>query len=306
MPASVFIPGFRQHFEAQGRPRLRALERLVARARRLPAAEPGDFLAARFGLSAIAAAPFTRLADGGVPDGRYWLRADPVHLAPDRDQLVLMPGSLLRVGADEAQALATAFNRVYGAEGWQLEFPQPARGYLRCPTPLDAVTHDPAPLTGGPVLEAMPAGADASRLKQLMNETQMLFHTHPVNQLREEAGHPLINSLWFWGGGTLPARSSTVPSRIITDLLLLRGLGLWAGVETAALGKLGTTDTLLGFEGEDLQALERDCFAPLLSQLKAGSQSAVDLYLGGLGLFRADPAAARRFWKRGRPLGAGP
>jgi hypothetical protein len=306
MPTSVFIPGFLRRFEAQGRPRLPALERLVARARRLPDAGSRDFLAQCFGLPVIPEAPFTRLADGAAPDGRYWLRADPVHLAPDRDQLVLMPGSMLQVTAEEAGALAAAFNGIYEDEGWRLEFLHPARGYLRCPSPLDAVTHDPAPLTGGPVLEAMPAGADAPRLKQLMNETQMLFHTHPVNRAREEAGRPLINSLWFWGGGTLPAKSGTVPSRVITDLPLLRGLGLWAAVETTGSGDPGTPDALLGFEGEDLLALERAYFTPLLTKLKAGTQSALDLYLGGLGVFDLDPAAARRFWKRGRPLGAVP
>lgn len=306
MPGSVFIPAFLRRFEAQGRPRLPALERLVARARRLPEVEPGDFLAPHFGLSVIAEAPFTHLADGGVPDERYWLRADPVHLAPDRDQLVLMPGSILKATAEEAQALAAAFNGVYGSEGWYLEFPHPARGYLSCPAPLDAVTHDPAPITGGPVLEAMPAGPDAPRLKQLMNETQMLLHTHPVNQAREEAGRPLINSLWFWGGGALPARSGIAPSRIITDLPLLSGLSRWAGVEPASSGNLESPGMLLGFEGEDLIALERDYFTPLFSRLKSGALPALEVYLGGLGVFHADPAAARRFWKRGRPLAATP
>ena len=38
-----------------------------------------------------------------------------------------------------------------------------------------------------------------------MNEAQMILHTHPVNAEREARGMPAVNSVWLWGGGTLPA-----------------------------------------------------------------------------------------------------
>ncbi len=165
-----------------------------------------DSLAPLFGLKCgdFPLAPFARLGDGGSADREYWLAASFVHLAPDRDQLVLMPGSMLQIGVEETAALATAFNDMYGAEGWKLEVYSQGRAYLRCPKRLDVVTHDPEAIAGQPVLEYMPVGVDATRLKQLMNEIQMLFHTHPVNVAREEAAQPLINSLWRWGGGVLP------------------------------------------------------------------------------------------------------
>ena len=304
MPSSLYIPSFRRSFEAAGRPRLMALERLVARAKRLPDVPPTAFLAPLFGLvpEVLAVAPFTRLADGGRPDEGWWLRADPVHLAPDRDQLVLMPERLLQVRTEEVAGLAALFNQIYGGEGWQLEFPHPSRGYLRSPTALSVRTHDPEGLAGAPVLDAMPEGRHAGGLKQLMNETQMLFHEHPVNKAREEEGRPPINSLWFWGGGALPPKSGQKPAQIVSDLLLVKGLARWAGVASQAPGMGGPANVLMAFEGTDLPALERKCFGSLFTSLKSGEIPVLDMYLGGLGVFRVDGPAARRFWRPGRRL----
>lgn len=308
MTLTVFIPDFERRYAAAGRPRLPALERMLARGRKLEPRSPAEFLAPLFGLEPrrLAPGPFMRLGDGGSADGACWFSAGFVHLAPDRDQLILMPESLLQLTQEEAGALAAAFNAMYGAEGWKLELTRRGRAYLRCPKSLDAVTHDPETVAGQPVLEHMPAGADAVQLKQLMNEIQMLFHTHAVNTAREESGQPLINSLWLWGGGLLPeAASARAPKQVLSDLPLLQGLALWAGIEAIApaLGATGP-DCLLGLAADDVASLGRDWFAPLFARLKSGKLQRLDLYLGGLGNFESSSAAARRFWRRARPLAA--
>src|SRR6185312_167557 len=235
----------------------------------------------------------------------WWLRADPVHLAPDRDQLVLMPQSLLEVAHAETQALAEAFNGIFGVDGWHLEFPTALRGYIRCPGGgLDAVTHDPAPFVGGPVFAAMPTGPDAARLKLLMNELQMLFHTHAVNMAREEAGRPPINSLWVWGGGRLPPETHVSPARIFSSLPLVSGLAAWAGKEIREPNRNYNWEPgdLFALERNDPRSLDRDWFGPLLDDLQARRVPALHLHLGGLGDFMLDSDAALRFWRRGRPL----
>src|SRR5690348_7384745 len=118
MPCSVFIPDFQHRYAAEGGPRLPALERLVARATRHALPAPAAFLAPLFGLEPrqLAVAPFMHLADSGMADNGYWLCADFVHLAPDRDQLVLMPQELLQTVPEELTALVAAFNALYGAE----------------------------------------------------------------------------------------------------------------------------------------------------------------------------------------------
>jgi hypothetical protein len=55
--------------------------------------------------------------------------------------------------------------------------------------------------------------------RRLLNEIQMLWHTHPVNTIRAERGLPPINSLWLYGGacGWRPTAS---PSPVQTIHLL--------------------------------------------------------------------------------------
>ena len=306
MTFTIFIPDFRQRFEAAGQPRLPSLERLVARAVRRPAPADAEFLAPLFGLDPdrLAPGPLMHLADGGAADDAYRLCADFVHLAPDRDQLVLMPQALLQALPEELAALAAAFDSLYGAEGWKLELMPSGRAYLRSPRPLGVVTFRPQAIAGQPVLEYMPQGGDGVQLKQLMNEIQMLFHTHAVNRAREDAGQPLINSLWLWGGGALPAGGPLArPVTVAGDMPLLRGLALWAGGEAeASIPTSAAGENVLGSASMDIDAMERDWFAPLLARLKTGSVQELALHLGDFGLFILDSGAARRFWRRPRPL----
>lgn len=299
MPAVLIIPGFLRAHQAGGRPRLPMLERMLGRATALPTRHTLPYVASLFGLQDMAVAPFMRLADGGPPDQAYWLRADPVHLAPDRDQLVLTPPAALAASREETRALADAFDATYGAEGWHLEFLHPERGYLKAPRLLDVITHDPEPFVGGPVLAAMPAGPDGQNLKQLMNETQMLFHTHAVNSAREEAGRPAINSLWFWGGGTLPPPTGKQPERVVGSLPLLRGLAMWAGTPSTDVGNAAQV------QDGDLESLERDWFGPLFTKVRTGVIRHLDIHLEGLGDFTLSAGGARRFWRFGHDLGAG-
>lgn len=306
MSTTLLIREFLKTHQAAGRPRLPLLERILARAVKCPPRHTTACLAELFGVlpTDVAEGPFMRLADGGAPDKSYWLRADPVHLAPDRDQLVLMPESLLQVLHEELQALAAVFNATYRSDGWRLEFPHAQRGYLRSPRTLNAVTHDPAPFMGGPVLAAMPDGADGPLLRQLMNETQMLFHTHAVNTSREERGMPAINSLWFWGGGNLPAAGSRAPRRVFSELPLVRGMALWAErppLSPTKAVELADGD-LAALPAEDLESLERDWFGPLFNAVKGGTLAGLDLHLEGLGDFQLAAAGARRFWRWGRAL----
>ncbi|MCU0812008.1 MAG: hypothetical protein MUE59_13435 [Thiobacillaceae bacterium] len=148
-------------------------------------------------------APITLQADGGDPGTDYWLRADPVYLGVMRDRIVLADCQALELDQAEADALAASIHAHFGETFSPLPL-QPRRWYLRLPQALQLRTTPLSCATGCDIDPLLPRGHDASRLRALSNEIQMLMHDHPVNQSREARGQLPVNSLWLWGGGILP------------------------------------------------------------------------------------------------------
>ncbi len=312
MTITLFIPSLSGlHTDSGMQKRYPALETLFTRSQVQSTADVNDELAKLFGLpTGFGVAPFMRLADTGDRDAGFCFRADPVHLAPDRDQLVMLPLSVLQVQMDEAKALAEIFNRTYAAEGYRLEIPYPERWYLRVPVPLKCVTHEPIVVAGGSVFEYMPDGEDGQRLRQLMNEVQMLFHEQPVNLARESAGRPGINSLWLWGGGRLPEGPITGPDTVLTDIPLVTGLARCADSDytawTGILDKpLESEDQLMAIDCSSESALmqiEDQLAVPLLRGLREDQIDALLIYPGNQHCHKITRASLRQFWRRRRLL----
>jgi len=190
--------------------RVPALEKLLGKGRSetLQAAPLENKLCELFGVPCAAEAPVAPIsaAFDGLAAG-CWLRADPVHLRLQRDQL-LLAGALLR--SEEAVQFCASLNDYFAGQGMEFFAPHPQRWYMRLDalprirtTPLSAVL-------GGNVRRALPTGEDAAHWHRLFNEIQMLLFTHPLNQAREERGESTINSVWLWGtGDTLGALQKT-------------------------------------------------------------------------------------------------
>ena len=184
-----------------------------------------------------AIASLALLADGGAPNDSYWLRADPVHLQAQRDQLVLVDGSMLAITAEEASALTESLNQHFAQDKLHFSAPQPTRWYIALDAVPELVTH-PLPAVAGKGINAcLPSGADGLRWNQIATEIQMLLHAHPINQAREEQGQPPINSVWFWGGGVYPTQAVRPPlkEQLWADDALARGLALAAKQSPQAL-----------------------------------------------------------------------
>jgi hypothetical protein len=149
----------------------------------------------------VPTAPYAFAALDGAPppsEAIIW-HADPIHLQLARDHLVvtLLPAP---PAADEADALIKAANALAAdvgatfvrmADRWFLRSERPWSLHLE---PLDAVL-------GAPLYGAKPGGDDAPLWNRLLNEIQMAWHEHPVNEAREIRGLPAINSVWLAGGG---------------------------------------------------------------------------------------------------------
>jgi len=301
-----------------------ALELLLARGRRerLPAATLEEWLAAAFGLAGpLPAGALTAHALGAQAAAGHWLRADPVHLRADRDLVMLLPGACFEIAREEADALCAELSRLFAGKSALQAFTPEAWG-LRAEA---AMTVD-----ARPALEV--AGREGGarlpdrQLRTLLAEMQMALYQHAVNTAREASGAPVVNSVWLWGAGALPAAASGPWHTMSAADPAALGLAKLAGVRHRAPGEgaaewlerapedgrhlvlldllraaaaLGDSEAL----ARGLAMLEARWFAPLLSALRAGRIGMITVHVPDAGLavetVRAD---LRRFWRRPRPL----
>lgn len=118
----------------------------------------------------------------------------------------------------------------------------------------------PHDITGQDVLPFLPQGEGAERLINLMNSSQMIFHSHPQYRKRSEKGDLPANSIWPWGLGKAPAmvdfRSRFgLTGAVISAVDLIKGIGIYAGLDVIDVpGATGYLDT--NFRGKAAAALE--------------------------------------------------
>lgn len=291
-------------------PRLPNIERVLARGDRRPG-PPGyvEALFQLFGQAVVAGQDPATAAlchaheTGSAADG-WVLHADPVHLRPDQDRLLLFDAAVLALSADEAGALAASFNAHFAADGLRLESPTPGRWYLHSAEMPGVSTTALDEVTGRNVDAYLPVGPRARFWHGVLNETQMLFHNHPVNAAREAAGRQPVSGIWLSGGGRLPARGATRIARL-------------AGGDLLAEALAGHADPAPG--GCDELVVEGAPWQAMLAADAAGWLAAVagfDRRLGGwlaldrpLRLYACDGQVIewhrpmrRRWWRRVRPF----
>ena len=246
-------------------------------------------LANLFGLSDAPFGALRRLGEtiAATPDDGHWLCADPVHLRFHHERIILADAGAFELSEPEAQAIVESLNAEFADVG-TFYTATARRWYLRLNA---AVDHDSKPISaiaGRRIDGELPA--NNSPLTRWLNEVQMFLHGHPVNERRQAAGHPAVNSLWLWGGGALPGSSNPPFATVWSDNPLATGLarsqgipahGLPDGLSKILAETRQTDEALIVLDsllppvlyenGEDWrtawQALDRDWFAPLRSAL---------------------------------------
>ena len=183
----------------------------------------------------LPAAALTRDLIAGDADGASWLSADPAWVQPDLTGARLLACGQWNLTMDDAQALAAPLKPVFGDAGMLLEVGHPDRWHLRLPpgTPLP-VFAAPEQALGEDLSQHLPTGADGRRWRVLLNEVQVILHQHPLNAARRAQGLAPINSVWFWGGGSLPSLMKSLLGGVVSDDLLLQALAQRAGVPCRA------------------------------------------------------------------------
>ncbi|MCL1633679.1 phosphoglycerate mutase [Luteimonas sp. SX5] len=251
-------------------------------------------------------AALSRQADAGDAGTDAWLRADPVYMRPDINGVRLMAhGESMGMTRTDSEALLPALKPLFGDAGFALDAPAPSRWYLRMAreTRIPAFA-DPGDALGDDVFEHADLGPDGSRWRVLQSEAQIVLHNHPWNAARAAQGKPPINSLWFWGAGTLPdarMRAHDAHPTACTGDPTLHALASAAGgaqrLPARYPGAAG--DALFDLAAmRDLARLDADWLQPALDALRRGDIERLQLDCEDGRRFALERAHRWRFWRR--------
>jgi hypothetical protein len=279
-------------------------------------------------------APITLQTDSGE-DGEaikteksYWIRADPVHLRLERDHILLADSHIFRVSLEEAQQFTGLLNRHFAANQGINLFPlRPDRWYLRLPEPTLPHTHLLGEAVNRDIRNKLPFGANNTFWRSLVNEIQMLLHEHPLNQAREARGELAINSVWLWGGGTLPESLVSPYTHVWSNEILAVSLASACNIDHAPLPVDATVweasvrtgrhlvvlDELQGRAQyrdaygwrESIKEMERRWFDPLWRMFRGGQFDEIMFTApdeSSSKSFTATRSDSRKFWRRPRPI----
>ncbi len=274
------------------------------------------------GLAApLPAAALRRFALREHPEEADWLCLDPVRLNFQERSLVVDDPQNLRLTTEEAAALAVALAptfaelgglEVLSAEHWNLRLSAAAPAF------------QPLPQAAGRAAAPLPLDAAYAPWRQALNEAQMVLHAHPVNQARQAAGQPVVNSLWPWGGGRLPQpRTATTHDALWSNDPVARGIARLLQIDGTTLpdafGSAPARRPLAIFDAleqparsgdaiawrDELARFEAGWLVPALAALSGGRLGALRLIAPGE-LAAAELQVGRRdiwkFWRKPRPL----
>jgi hypothetical protein len=247
----------------------------------------------------LPAAALTRDLIAGDAEGASWLSADPAWVQPDLTGARLLACGQWHLSMEDALALAAPLKPVFGDAGMLLEIGHPDRWHLRLPpgTPLPVFVA-PEQALGEDLSQHLPSGVDGRRWRVLLNEVQVILHQHPLNAARRAQGLAPINSVWFWGGGSLPRRVKSSLGGVVSDDLLLQALARHADVTFRArtpetMAAVGSADLI------DLQDLPSNEIAaawwPTLQAIL--ERAPVNLHFASGERWLRKPAHRWRFWR---------
>lgn len=247
----------------------------------------------------LPAAAITREFLAGDATDATWLSADPAWVQPDMNGVRLLACGQLQLGMDEAQSFAAPLRPIFDEAGIQLEISTPDRWHLKLPvnTSLPSFAA-PEQALGEDLSQHLPQGAEGRCWRVLLNEIQVLLHQHPLNAQRRARGLAPVNSLWLWGGGSLPGPLKSHLHGLISDDLLLRALAARADAvqqprtsESVAKAATGWLIDLQDLPTSEIASHWWPTLQPLLSR-----QSVV-LHFASAERFRRKPWHRWRIWR---------
>lgn len=143
-----------------------------------------------------------------------WGLLTPVHLHVGTEQVGLTPPGSLQLDEAASRELIEIVRPLFETEGFTLHWAAPGQ-WLATHALFDGLaTASLDRVTGRNVDPWLPDHRSARLVRRLQNEVQMLLYTHAVNDRREAAGLPTVNSFWLSGCGRWPASTSAGPAPV--------------------------------------------------------------------------------------------
>ncbi|HEB82620.1 MAG TPA: hypothetical protein ENJ11_07145 [Gammaproteobacteria bacterium] len=270
-------------------------------------------------------ARFTLLGTQDIRPGYYYLHADPVYLRADIDHAVLTSSNDFELSEDEASAFCEILNKHFAEDSLRFFYSDHRHWFVESKQAVSLTTTPLSYAVARNINLLLPQGEDATRWKQILNESQMLLFSHPLNAQRESRGQVPVNSLWFHGSGSLPPATNADIATVCSNDRLLQGIAMHTGADSVALPDIASaymaqlsqqeaagqhvlhlsalehcanyTDISLWLQALDL--LLDEWFYPLLAQASK-NRSDIMLYPCNGRCYRFDGRERYRFWRRGR------
>lgn len=250
----------------------------------------------------------TRQREAGDAAYSAWVRADPVFVQPDMNGARLMAyGEALSLTAEDAEALLQPLRPLFGDTGFPIDAATPSHWYLRLPLGAKLpVFTSPDEALGADFFDHLPTGDDGRRWRALLSEAQVVLHNHPRNAERIARGLPAVNSLWFWGAGSLPDHVRCEFSEVSSGDEAVQAFASLAGVATPVFPSCwpaggdhdGGHRAFDLRHARDLAGLHADWLAPVMADLQAGRLGAATLDFADGVRYTLDARQRWRFWRR--------
>lgn len=158
-----------------------------------------------------------------------WL-AQLTSTAVRQEGAALLPCELLELTANEVSALQSAAEPYLtdNDDGIWIEPLSDGLWRVHASFPAGTVSISPQAVSGQDLGDWWPTEAGLRSWRKRVNEIQMAWHEHPVNQARDLQGKPPINSLWLYGGARAFEPKSPTNWTWVHDLTASARRGDWS------------------------------------------------------------------------------
>ena len=147
------------------------------------------------------------------PKEPIWI-ADLCSVAVGREGAQMAPSDSVHLDAEQADALFDAAQPLWRDSAISVLPLEPGRWRVWLPASAKLNAISPAAVSTLAIADWWPQHDSLRTWRKLLNEVQMIWHDHPVNQQRLERGLSPINSLWLYGG--VPGWKPETPQTPVT------------------------------------------------------------------------------------------